>query len=175
MTRHIDPPFGQPIQIGIGGQTQASVFKVAPRFPKVKFAIIGGNADPKKPENVSGYDVRQAEIAFVAGASAAMLSKTGGVSYVGGLEIPAIKNAFPEIAVMSCHDEWLLPTMFDVDGLLVGYGNMAPELLLEYLAAGKAQIKANYSPSRAPTYSARLQIKPWTTYSTSQLFGCKGP
>ena len=79
--------------LGIGGQTQASVFKVAPRFPKVKFAIIGGNADPKKPDNVSGYDVRQAEIAFVAGASAAMLSKTGGVSYVGGLEIPAIKNA----------------------------------------------------------------------------------
>jgi 4-hydroxy-tetrahydrodipicolinate synthase len=60
-------------------------------------------------------------------------------------EIPAIKNAFPEIAVMSCHDEWLLPTMFDVDGLLVGYGNMAPELLLEYLAAGKAQ---NYPLAR---------------------------
>ncbi|PZQ48775.1 MAG: dihydrodipicolinate synthase family protein [Rhodovulum sulfidophilum] len=54
-------------------------------------------------------------------------------------EIPEIKKQFPEIAVMSCHDEWLLPTMFDVDGLLVGYGNMAPELLLEYLAAGKAQ------------------------------------
>jgi ribose transport system substrate-binding protein len=36
-------------------------------------------------------------------------------------------------------------------------------------------IKANYSPSRAPTYSARLQIKPWTTYSTNDLFGCKGP
>ena len=79
--------------IGVGGQTQASVFKVAPRFPKVKFAIIGGNADPKKPDNVSGYDVRQAEIAFAAGAAAAMLSKNGGVSYVGGLEIPAIKNA----------------------------------------------------------------------------------
>ena len=41
--------------------------------------------------------------------------------------------------------------------------------------AGKKDIKANYSPSRAPTYSARLQIKPWTTYSTQQLFGCKGP
>ena len=54
-------------------------------------------------------------------------------------EIPEIKNQFPEIAVMSCHDEWLLPTMFDIDGLLVGHGNMAPELLLEYLAAGKAQ------------------------------------
>jgi basic membrane protein A len=47
----------------------------------------------KEADNVSGTDVRQAEIAFVAGAAAAMLSKTGGVSYVGGLEIPAIKNA----------------------------------------------------------------------------------
>ncbi len=82
--------------IGVGGQTQASVFKVAPRFPKVKFAIIGGNADPKKPDNVSGYDVRQAEIGFVAGAAAAMLSKNGAVSYVGGLEIPAIKNTGKE-------------------------------------------------------------------------------
>ena len=39
----------------------------------------------------------------------------------------------------------------------------------------RKSIKANYSPSRAPTYSARLQIKPWTTYSTKDLFGCKGP
>jgi ribose transport system substrate-binding protein len=41
--------------------------------------------------------------------------------------------------------------------------------------AGKKQIKANYSPSRPPTFSARLQIKPWTTYTTQQLFDCKGP
>jgi basic membrane protein A len=82
--------------IGVGGQTQASVFKVAPRFPKVKFAIIGGNADAAKPANVSGYDVRQAEIGFVAGAAAAMLSKKGAVSYVGGLEIPAIVNTGKE-------------------------------------------------------------------------------
>jgi ribose transport system substrate-binding protein len=39
----------------------------------------------------------------------------------------------------------------------------------------KAAIKANYSPKRAPTYSARLQIKPWTTYTTAQLTACKGP
>jgi ribose transport system substrate-binding protein len=42
-------------------------------------------------------------------------------------------------------------------------------------SAGKKEIKANYSPSRPPTFSARLQIKPWTTYTTQQLFGCKGP
>lgn len=82
--------------IGVGGQTQASVFKVAPRFPKVKFAIVGGNADAAKPGNVAAYDVRQAEIGFVAGAAAAMLSKNGAVSYVGGLEIPAIVNTGKE-------------------------------------------------------------------------------
>ena len=42
-------------------------------------------------------------------------------------------------------------------------------------AAGRNAIKANYSPSRPPTYSARLQIKPWTTYTTKQLFSCKAP
>jgi len=81
--------------IGVGGQTQASVMKVAKKFRKVKFAVIGGsNDDPRK--NVAQYDVRQAEIAFVAGAAAAMLSKTGAVSYVGGMEIPAIVNAGKE-------------------------------------------------------------------------------
>jgi ribose transport system substrate-binding protein len=39
----------------------------------------------------------------------------------------------------------------------------------------KAEIQANYSASRAPTYSARLQVKPWTTYTTGQLTSCKGP
>jgi ribose transport system substrate-binding protein len=43
------------------------------------------------------------------------------------------------------------------------------------MPGSKAEIKANYSPKRAPTYSARLQIKPWTTYTTAQLTACKGP
>ena len=29
--------------IGVGGQTQASVYKIAKRFPKVHFSIVGGN------------------------------------------------------------------------------------------------------------------------------------
>ena len=84
--------------IGVGGQTQAAVFKVAKRFPKVKFSIVGGNAGESLP-NVAGYDVKQAEIAYVAGAAAAMLSKTGGVSYVGGMEIPSIVNAGKEFGL----------------------------------------------------------------------------
>jgi ribose transport system substrate-binding protein len=52
---------------------------------------------------------------------------------------------------------------------------LTPQVWDNGTATGKKQIKANYSPSRPPTYSARLQIKPWTTYSTKQLFGCQGP
>jgi len=52
---------------------------------------------------------------------------------------------------------------------------LTPQVWDNGTAAGKKQIKANYSPSRPPTFSARLQIKPWTTYSTQQLFSCKGP
>jgi basic membrane protein A and related proteins len=81
--------------IGVGGQTQAAVYKIAKRFRRTKFSIVGGNEAEALP-NVAGYDVKQAEIAFVAGAAAAMLSKTGGVSYVGGLEIPSIVNAGKE-------------------------------------------------------------------------------
>ena len=55
------------------------------------------------------------------------------------VEIPELKKAQPDLQILSCHDEWLLPTMFDVDGLLVGYGNIAPELLINLIAAGKAQ------------------------------------
>ncbi|QBK03431.1 BMP family ABC transporter substrate-binding protein [Hylemonella gracilis] len=81
--------------IGVGGQTQAAVLKVSKRFPKVKFSIVGGNKS-EEMANVAGYDVKQAEIAFVAGAAAAMLSKNGAVSYVGGMEIPSIVNAGKE-------------------------------------------------------------------------------
>lgn len=81
--------------IGVGGQTQAAVLKIAKRFPDTKFSIVGGNEGESLP-NVAGYDVKQAEIAFVAGAAAAMLSETGGVSYVGGMEIPSIVNAGTE-------------------------------------------------------------------------------
>lgn len=43
------------------------------------------------------------------------------------------------IRILSCHDEYLLSTAFDVDGFLVGYGNIAPELLIEMIKAGKAK------------------------------------
>lgn len=54
-------------------------------------------------------------------------------------EIPVIKQKNPKLQILSCHDEYLLHTAFDVDGFLVGYGNIAPEPLIELIKAGKAQ------------------------------------
>lgn len=61
-------------------------------------------------------------------------------------EIPVIRRERPELQILSCHDEYLLHTAFDVDGFLVGYGNIAPEELLELLAAGQAK---DYTKARA--------------------------
>ena len=61
-------------------------------------------------------------------------------------EIPVIRRERPNLQIYTCHDEYLLHTMFDVDGALVGYGNIAPEPLLEMIAAGK---KKDYAKARA--------------------------
>lgn len=61
-------------------------------------------------------------------------------------EIPVLRRENPDLQILSCHDEYLLHTMFDVDGLLVGYGGLAPEPLVELIAAGKAK---DYPAARA--------------------------
>ena len=61
-------------------------------------------------------------------------------------EIPVVRREQPDLQILTCHDEYLLHTMFDVDGALVGYGNIAPELLIAMIAAGKAK---DYARARA--------------------------
>ncbi|QKM46914.1 4-hydroxy-tetrahydrodipicolinate synthase [Burkholderia glumae] len=61
-------------------------------------------------------------------------------------EIPVVRRERPELQILTCHDEYLLHTMFDVDGALVGYGSLAPEPLIELIKAGKAK---DYKAARA--------------------------
>ncbi|WP_054248681.1 dihydrodipicolinate synthase family protein [Rhodococcus opacus] len=61
-------------------------------------------------------------------------------------EIPVLRRENPDLQILSCHDEYLLHTIFDVDGLLVGYGGLAPEPLVELIAAGKVK---DYPAARA--------------------------
>ena len=61
-------------------------------------------------------------------------------------EIPVVRREQPDLQILTCHDEYLLHTMFDVDGALVGYGTIAPEPLIELIKAGKAK---DYAKARA--------------------------
>jgi 4-hydroxy-tetrahydrodipicolinate synthase len=61
-------------------------------------------------------------------------------------EIPVIRRERPNLQILTCHDEYLLHTMFDVDGALVGYGCLTPEPLIDMIAAGKAK---DYAKARA--------------------------
>lgn len=63
-------------------------------FPNKKFAEVGG--PPDAADNRAAYDPKQPEIAFVAGAVAALSSKTGKVQFIGGMEIPPIVNTATE-------------------------------------------------------------------------------
>jgi basic membrane protein A and related proteins len=82
--------------VSIGGQTDEALRQVVKSFPDKKFVEVGGPPDPLN--NLAMYDPKQAEIAFVAGALAALSSKTGKVQFLAGVEIPPIVNTANEFA-----------------------------------------------------------------------------
>ncbi len=54
-------------------------------------------------------------------------------------DIEAIREAAPETAVLTCHDEYLLASMVQgVDGGLLGFASFIPELILELTEAVRA-------------------------------------
>ncbi len=52
-------------------------------------------------------------------------------------ENPVIRRAYPHIKIVTCQDEYLLHTMWESDGALVGYAAAAPELMVELIRAAK--------------------------------------
>ena len=81
---------GYDVVFAVGFAMYDPLNKVAAQFPKTKFAIIDTDA-PKQP-NCKGLVFRENEGSFLAGALAAMVSKTGTIGFVGGLDIPLIKK-----------------------------------------------------------------------------------
>ena len=55
------------------------------RFPKTQFVIIDGKVDLP---NVQSGALQEHEGSYVVGALAAMVSKTGKLGFVGGMDIP---------------------------------------------------------------------------------------
>jgi len=50
-----------------------------------------------------------------------------------------LKHAAPRVSILTCHDEFLLPTLLDgADGALIGFAGFAPELMVDVVHAALA-------------------------------------
>lgn len=80
---------GANIVVGIGFAQADAIKKVAEEFPDTNFAIIDSVVDLP---NVRSIVFKEHEGSFLVGMAAAMASKTGKVGFVGGMDIPLIRN-----------------------------------------------------------------------------------
>jgi basic membrane protein A len=80
---------GASIIVAVGFTQASAVEKVAKQFPDVKFTIIDAVVDLP---NVQSINFREQESSFLCGMAAALVSKTGKVGFVGGMDIPLIRK-----------------------------------------------------------------------------------
>lgn len=83
---------GYDLIIGVGFLMGDAIKAAASKYPDLKFAIVDFAYEPALP-NVKGLVFSEDESAFIAGALAAMVSKSGKIGAVGGKEqVPAVKK-----------------------------------------------------------------------------------
>lgn len=75
--------------VGVGFLMRDALNQVATDFPEVKFALIDETVELP---NVSSLLFAEDEGSFLVGALAAMMSETGTVGFVGGMEVPLIQR-----------------------------------------------------------------------------------
>jgi len=79
---------------GVGFLFTDDVRALALEFPEKKFACVDYTVNPKDsiPPNLMALTFREEEGSFLVGALAGLLTKTGKVGFVGGMEIPLIRK-----------------------------------------------------------------------------------
>ena len=93
-----------------GGSSDAAVKIVAPKFPDVQFLSTHGT---DAGANFSSFNIRQPQSAFLAGALASMLTRTGVVGHLSGIRIDpglharaawaqGVAYASPEVRIVTC-------------------------------------------------------------------------
>ena len=80
---------GYDLIIATGFQMTKAAEKVSKDYPNIKFAMID---DVINATNVKSLIFKENEGSFLAGAAAAMASKTGVIGFVGGIEVPLIQK-----------------------------------------------------------------------------------
>ena len=85
---------GNQLVIGVGFLFSDDIYGLAQEFPNVKFACVDYTVKEGQtlPPNLQALEFKENEGSFLVGALAALLSKTGKVGFVGGMEIPLIKK-----------------------------------------------------------------------------------
>lgn len=80
--------------IGAGFIFTDDITAVAKEFPNKKYVCIDYSVDTSKPipENLAAITFREEEGSFLVGALAAMVSKTGVIGFVGGMDSPLIRK-----------------------------------------------------------------------------------
>src|SRR5262245_25993099 len=80
---------GANVVIAVGFSFATPLEQIAQEFPDTKFVIIDGVVEQP---NVQSVVFKEHEGSFLVGMAAAMASKTGKVGFVGGMDIPLIRN-----------------------------------------------------------------------------------
>jgi basic membrane protein A and related proteins len=75
--------------IGIGFSQKEAITKIAAEFPDRHFAIVDAQVDAP---NVRSLMFEEHEGSYIVGAIAAMVSKTGKIGFVGGMDVPLIRR-----------------------------------------------------------------------------------
>ena len=81
---------GYDVVIGHGFQFGDAALKVAPKFPGTRFIVTETNIT--QAPNVASYQTRFRDMGFVAGALAAMMTKSGVVGNASAIPIPVITD-----------------------------------------------------------------------------------
>jgi basic membrane protein A len=77
--------------IAVGFENVVPVIHLADRYPKTHFVVIDGIVTPSF-SNVQSIVFKDQEGAFLVGMLAAMTTKTGVIGFVGGRDVPLIRN-----------------------------------------------------------------------------------
>jgi basic membrane protein A and related proteins len=85
---------GSQLVFGVGFLFSDDILGLAQEFPNVKFACVDYTVKEGQalPPNLRALEFKENEGSFLVGALAALLTKTGKVGFVGGMEIPLIKK-----------------------------------------------------------------------------------
>lgn len=81
---------GYDVIIGHGFQFGDPAKKIHKKFPKTWFIV--NTAKVAEAPNLASFDNRWGDAGYVAGAIAAMVTKTGTIGHIGGIPVPVIKE-----------------------------------------------------------------------------------